>query len=209
MRVWDAAIPPLGPGGMRREELRGRSAGIIVGAVMGLTWAGSALLTLSPIVAVPVLVASVAIFAVLMTGARRLRRAAIVMPASTRARASARKLRRRFTLVIAGECAAIAAAGNILARSGHSQWIPAVICAAVGLHFVPLARLFSVQLYYATAVALCLVAASTMILGATGSPAPLWQLLPGFGAALALWATSARLLVATTTLALPPRQPAL
>jgi len=33
--------------GLSREEVRGRSAGIIVGAVMGLTWAGSALLTLN------------------------------------------------------------------------------------------------------------------------------------------------------------------
>ena len=73
-----------------------------------------------------------------------------------------------------------------------------MICAVVGLHFVALARLFSLQLYYATAMALCLVAVITMILGATGSPASLWQLVRGFGAALALWATSARLLVATS-----------
>lgn len=183
--------------GLSRDEVRGRAAGIIVGAVMGLTWVGSALLTLNSLVAVAVLVASVAIFAVLVTGARRLRRGAMTMPASTPARASLRKVGRSFILVTAGEGAAIAAAGGGLSRSGHSLWIPAVICAVVGLHFVPLARLFSLQLYYATAVALCLVAVTTMILGAAGAPAPLWQLVPGFGAALALWATSAMLLVAT------------
>ncbi len=195
----DTHLPTKAPqtDGLSRDEVRGRSAGIIVGAVMGLTWVGSALLTLSSLVAVPVLVASVAVVAVQVTGARRLRRGAMTMPASTPARASLRKARRSFTLVTAGEGAAIAAAGSILARSGHSLWIPAVICAVVGLHFVALARLFSLQLYYATAMALCLVAVITMILGATGSPASLWQLVPGFGAALALWATSARLLVAT------------
>jgi hypothetical protein len=69
-----------------------------------------------------------------------------------------------------------------------------VICAAVGLHFIPLARLFDVPLYYITGAVMCLVAATTMALGSTGSPATLWHLLPGFGAALTIWATSAGLL---------------
>ncbi len=167
--------------GLSREEVRGRAAGIIVGAVMGLTWVGSALLTLNSLVAVPALVASVAVVAVLVTGARRLRRGAMPMPASTPARASLRKVGRSFILVTAGEGAATAAVGSILSRSGHSLYFPSVICAIVGLHFVALAQLFNVQLYYATAVALCLVAVITMILGATGAPAPLWQLVPGFG----------------------------
>ena len=193
--------------GVSREEVRGRAAGIAVGAVMGLTWAGSAVSTLTSSAAVPVLIASVAVFAVLMTGARRVRRTSTTTPPSAPPGADLRKMRRRFTLVVAGEFAAIFAAFNILARTGHSQWAPAVICAAVGLHFVPLARLFRVRLYYATGAALCLVAATTMILGAAGAPAQLWQLLPGFGAALALWATSAGLLL-TMAAALPPRHPA-
>jgi hypothetical protein len=106
-------------------------------------------------------------------------------------------MQRHFTVVVATETAAIIAAANILARSGHSQWIPAVICALVGLHFVPLARLFSVPPYYATASELCPVAGSTMILGTSGAPTSLWQLLPGFGAALVLLSTSAGLLATT------------
>jgi hypothetical protein len=34
-----------------------------------------------------------------------------------------------------------------------------------------------------------------MILGTSGAPTSVWQLLPGFGAALVLWSTSAGLLV--------------
>ncbi|MDQ1378535.1 MAG: hypothetical protein QOE15_2708 [Acidimicrobiaceae bacterium] len=183
--------------GLRRDELRGVSAGVRVGAVMGLAWAASALGPLSPAVAVPVAVAGVAIFAVLMVGARRLRRVSVAMPQSAPAGVDLGRVRRRFTLVVAAECAVIAAAATILAVSGHTQWTPAVICATVGLHFVPLARLFRVSLYYATAVALCLVAVTTMILGAASAPAAIWQLLPGLGAALVLWATSAGLLVTT------------
>lgn len=183
--------------GMSSEELRGRSSGVMVGAVFGLVWVGSALPALGAVVAVPVLVASVAIFAVLMTGSRRLRVAATAVPASASPAGGADldKMPRRFTIVIVIEAVAIFATARILAESDHSQWIAAAVCMIVGLHFFPLARLFRFGLYHATAVTLLLVAGVTMLLGAAGTPPQLWQLLPGFGAALALWATGARLLL--------------
>jgi hypothetical protein len=187
------------PDGMGGDELRGRSTGVIVGAVMGVTWVGSTLGALDVAVAVPVLVVAVAVCAALMAGARRMRSGATALPASVPSGVDLGKVRSRFALVVAGESAAIAVAINVLVRSGHPQWIPAVICAAVGLHFVPLARLFKIRLYDATAVALCGVAVATMLAGAAGAPVVLWRLLPGFGAALALWATSARLLFTART----------
>lgn len=198
---------PEEPGGPGREELEGRSAGVAVCAVMGLVWAASALGGLRSLVAVPLLLAGVATMAVLLAGSRRLRQAAGKQAASPSGPADLgpadlgpidlRKVRRRFTLVVVGELAAIAVAINVLTRSGHPLWIPAVICAVVGLHFVPLARLFEVEVYDATAAAMCVVATATMILGAIGAPESVWRLLPGFGAAAALWATGARLLVTT------------
>ncbi|MEA2973246.1 MAG: hypothetical protein QOG82_1704 [Actinomycetota bacterium] len=184
--------------GFDREELRGRAAGVAVCAVMGLAWTASALGDLGSGVAVAVLAAGVAAAAVLLAGVRRLRRAD-ARPTAPSSSFDPSQVRRRFNLVVAGEIAVIAAAANILGRTGHSRWIPAVICAAVGLHFVPLARLFGLGLYYATAVALCLVAALTMFLGATGASESLWRLLPGLGTALVLWATGARLLATTPT----------
>ena len=184
--------------GMGPEELRGRSAGVTVCAVMGLTWAASALTALDAVVTVPVLIAGVGIAAVLLRGARHLRRSAIALPVSAPAGTDLGSVRRRFNLVVAGECVAIGAAINLLIRSNHPQWIPTAICTVVGLHFVPLARLFRAPLYYATGGALCLVAATTIITGALGGPEAAWQLLPGFGAAFALWATGARLLTSTT-----------
>lgn len=183
------------------EQLRGRAAGIIVCTVMGLAWTGPALLALSPVAAVPILVVSVAICAALLVGARRLQVAvasahsAAYRSSELPSEADMQNVRRRFVLVTVGEFAAIVAAGNILAWLGSSRWIPAVICAVVGLHFVPLARLFRVRLYYGTAGALCLVAATTMAFGVIGSSASLWKILPGLGAAVVLWATGALLLV--------------
>ena len=186
------------PDGFHPAELRGRGAGVTVCAVMGLLWAASALGDLGPGVAVTLLAAAAAISAVLLVGARRLRRAAATRPATSLS-FDPRQVQRRFTLVVAGEIAAIAAAVNILGRTGHARWIPAVVCVAVGLHFVPLARMFGLGLYNVTAAALCLVAAVTMVLGATGGSPALWRLLPGFGTALVLWATGARLLATTPT----------
>ncbi len=180
------------------DELRGRSAGVTVCAAMGLAWMASALGGLNGIVAVPVLVAGVAIAAVLLRGARRIRRSATAQPVSATSGTDLGSVRRRFNLVVAGECIAIGVALNLLIHTDHRRWIPTAICAVVGLHFVPLARLFNVPLYYATAGALCLVAATTVIVGAFGGPESVWQLLPGFGAALALWITGARLLAGTT-----------
>jgi len=185
--------------GMGDDELRGRSAGIVVGAVMGLVWAGSAIGVLSFVAAVPLAIAGVAICAALIAGARRLRHAAAALPASPSAGFDPGRVRSRFILVTVGESAAIAAGINILVRSGSPEWIPAMICAVVGLHFFPLARLFRVRVFYASSVTLCAIAVITVVVGMAGAPVVLWRLVPGFGAALALWATSARLLVTTAT----------
>ncbi|RZU11106.1 hypothetical protein EV645_6264 [Kribbella rubisoli] len=74
----------------------------------------------------------------------------------------------------------------------HTDAIAPVICAGVGLHFVPLARLFGVRAYYATAAVMCLLAAVTFVLAAS-APA-LWTMLPGIGAAITLYATCIALL---------------
>jgi len=165
---------------------------------MGLTWAGSALGSLSAVVAVPLLAVGVGCFVLLMVGARRLSSAAKASPAPPSSGPDLSQARHLFALVVAAEAAAIFAAVIILVRSDHADWIPATVCAAVGLHFVPLARLFRLPIYYATAAGLCLVAVTTMLLGAAGAAGSLWQLLPGFGAALVLWVTGARLLAAST-----------
>jgi hypothetical protein len=186
---------------------RGRARAIGVTAVMGLVWAGSALSGLDSAVARPVLVASVAIFVALTAGARRQRGNSPDLPqASVRTSAAAGAGTdnggRRFLQVAVVEVAAILGSAVILAASGHSVWIPAAICAVVGLHFIPLARLFGIRLYHLTALALCLVAATTLIAGATGAPDSLVRFLPCAGAALSLWATGAWLLLAR-----PPDRP--
>jgi len=165
---------------------------------MGLTWAGLALGSLSAAVAVPLLAVGVGCCILLMRGARRVRHVADALQVPSSPGPNLGLGRQRFNLVVAGEIAAILVAVVVLGRSDHGEWIPATICLVVGLHLIPLARLFRVPLYYATAAALCLVATTTMALGVAGAPEALWQLLPGIGIALALWATGATLLATST-----------
>ena len=81
--------------------------------------------------------------------------------------------------------------------------IPAVVCAGVGIHFIPLARLFHVPAYYVTAGALCLIAIATFAIAPATSTAALWTLLPGIGAALVLYATCGVLLRQSARFAAP------
>jgi hypothetical protein len=101
---------------------------------------------------------------------------------------------RSFGLIVAAEWIGLGVVTGVLGGTGHPNVIPAVIAAGVGIHFVPLARLFHVREYYATAALLCLIAIATLILAPATSTPPLWTLLPGLGSSVVLYATCAVLL---------------
>jgi hypothetical protein len=86
---------------------------------------------------------------------------------------------------------------------GHAVVIPAVVSAGVGIHFIPLGRLFHVPVYYVTAAALCLIAVATFAIAPATSTEALWTLLPGIGAALVLYATCGVLLQQSARVAAP------
>jgi hypothetical protein len=76
-----------------------------------------------------------------------------------------------------------------------SQFIPPAIALIVGLHFLPLARLFRVTFYYITGVLLCVLALVAIIALIRGlpiaGPSPYnWSLVVGIGATLILWLTA-------------------
>lgn len=63
-----------------------------------------------------------------------------------------RKMGRDFGLIFGAEGVAIFIAVNILANLHQGGWIIPTIAIIVGLHFLPLARLFKMPLYFATGV---------------------------------------------------------
>jgi len=73
---------------------------------------------------------------------------------------------------------------------GHPELILPAIAVIVGLHFIPLARLFDFPLYYWTEAAMVFVAVASFAIG----NAALRQAITCLGCGLSLWLTSAVLL---------------
>lgn len=109
----------------------------------------------------------------------------------------ARRLKRigfLFNMVFIAEGLLIGIAITICNLINHTDLIPGVIAIIVGIHFLPLASLFQIKVYYATGVLLCLLALitwlivpDTVMVGEHQILAPLSLL--GFGCALILWTT--------------------
>jgi len=173
-------------------ELRGRAIGVTVLSFFALAWLGwgtGGHLPNGPQVGLMVVAAagSIAVSAYAWSLFRRSR----PVPVD---RAGGVDVGRSFGLIVAAEWIGLGVVAGVLGGTGHPNVIPAVIAAGVGIHFVPLARLFHVREYYATAALLCLIAIATLILAPATSTPPLWTLLPGLGSSVVLYATCAVLL---------------
>jgi hypothetical protein len=95
----------------------------------------------------------------------------------------------RFGIIFGTESGLIWLCATLLARFG--LWIPIAVAVVVGLHFIPLARVFEVPLYYWTGV-LCVLA---MLGGSLIRDAGTRLLCAGLIMAALLWLTAVLLLL--------------
>ncbi|ETP70362.1 hypothetical protein G159_02195 [Planococcus glaciei CHR43] len=105
----------------------------------------------------------------------------------------------KFNLIFAAEGVSIATVNLICNATGNLNLLPILVAVIVGLHFLPLASLFRVKLYYATGLLLCLLALFTwffipenLVFG--GDEANAYMVIVGFGSALILWVTAFHIL---------------
>ena len=98
-------------------------------------------------------------------------------------------------IVNLAEFAAIVLTVAIFAATGIPQLVPPIVCLIVGLHFVPLARLFDQPEYRDTAIGLVLGAVAGLAVLTLGPSQEVSRIVVGAFAACTLWATSARLSV--------------
>ena len=77
-----------------------------------------------------------------------------------------------------------------LVRAGHASLVPALTCAVVGLHFLPLARVFDLPLYLGTGLLLIATAVIGAFLSLQGVDTGSVSSVVGPPAALVLWVTS-------------------
>lgn len=109
--------------------------------------------------------------------------------------ATGKRIWRWFGVVFGAEAVLIALASILLSNFQLSYFIPPMTGLIVGIHFLPLARLFRVPAYYITGallIVLALVALAALLLGLPlADPSPWnWSIFVGIGATITLWLTT-------------------
>lgn len=128
-----------------------------------------------------------AVLAVAILRYRRFRGAALAVAESP----EKKKADRMFHLVNAAQWIAIVIIGNVLANTGRPEWVIPAAIAIIGLHFLPLGKLFSNRPHYVTGAALLLLALAYPRLAPAGPADPVGCLGAGLILlASALWAVT-------------------
>ncbi|WP_205905321.1 hypothetical protein [Collimonas pratensis] len=97
-----------------------------------------------------------------------------------------RRTMRVFNIVNAVQWALIIIVANVFPRFGMTSWIMPSIIFIVGLHFLPLARIFSSRPHYVTGSSLMLLAIAYPLFAQAGASDPVGCL----GAGIILWASA-------------------
>jgi hypothetical protein len=172
----------------------GLAGGSLWLVIVGIVYAAWSLLTVRSALATSLL-AAMCIFAVgmylfgiaMIRGMRQL----TFLPADHPA--EGRRIRRQFATIVAAEGVAIAAVSVACGRTHHGRFIVPLILVIVGLHFLPLAKLFVVPRYYVTGALFCAIPIVTMLsipASAHIGHALSWLTIPSVGCALVSMATA-------------------
>jgi MFS family permease len=168
---------------------QGRAIGALVMTAFGAIWMISGATALSLLnweiwLIVAILTGLLCVAALLeLQAARRIP----TTPATASQSKSIQTRRRRFGIVLAFEWVPIFLVAFVLGRIGHPDFILPAIAVIVGLHFIPLARLFNCPLYYWTGISFVLVAIGSFAI----DPLAIRQAITCLGCGLALWLTTA------------------
>jgi hypothetical protein len=100
-----------------------------------------------------------------------------------------RGMRRKFMLVLVGETVAFNIAAYLLIGHHMMQYLAPAVAIVVGLHFVPLAKIFRSPHFFATAAVMTLAGIMATAAMATGNPAMAANGLADLACAIALWVT--------------------
>ncbi|MDP9108123.1 MAG: hypothetical protein M3N23_03515 [Pseudomonadota bacterium] len=163
------------------NAIYGRIKGAAIMACFGAVWLGLGLLQAGVTTAYAVLAAAITLAVPMVAGTMLVRRARrdhppmqTQWPANTR---------RTFIGINVAQWVAIFSASLLLQALGLPQWINLSIIAVVGLHFIPLARLFGYWPHYVTGMAMLIIA---LLVGTLAPNDPQTSLAP-IASGLVLW----------------------
>jgi hypothetical protein len=179
-----------------RQAVQGMASGIFFMTFFGAIWGFISAAFMTGIVQIVafILVALVTL-AFLVVGVMLMRYARSLPKASSpEDTAIGKRISLWFGIIFGLEFVLIALASTLLSIFDADIFTSAVTALIVGLHFLPLARLFRVPAYYITGTllsVLALVAIVALVLGLQiGGPSPYnWSLFVGIGTTLVLWLT--------------------
>ena len=172
-------------------ERRALTQGVLVMTTFGLAWAllGILSLDLLPLPRAAAVVVGVAAAVVcLLTARRSIQR---LSGRAVRRRQGAPRAGRVYWMVNLAQTVVVVVAVFALVRVGQAGLIPALTCAVVGTHFLPLAKVYDLPLYLWTGLLLIVIAVvgAVVLLLLEMQTGPAWSVV-GLPAALVLWATS-------------------
>lgn len=149
-----------------RIGVQGVAGGLVLMAFFTVLWGSWSLVGLPPTVGVPIIVVFALSAVAFAVEGIRLFRLARQFPAvdTTSRRAQTKSTGARFGIIFGLEGVLIGAASGVLAAAGMSDYINPVIALIVGLHFIPLARVFERTIDYYIAAWVVLAAGTGVVL---------------------------------------------
>lgn len=177
----------------RQAVQQSRASGIFFLSIFGAIWGlvGTNLLSGIGRISADILIGLVTL-AFFVIGIRLIRSARKLSDTVTPEEvAEDKRIRTWFGVVFGVELVLIMLVVLLLPKIGAGRLLSPGIALIVGVHFLPLARLFSARVYYATGALLILVAlvALFLILQHIGFLPDTWSLFSSVAAALILWLT--------------------
>ncbi len=178
-----------------RIVIKGYVSGALFMLFFGEFWASVTTLGLTTLERVLLYVVMLTVAVVLLLNAVFILRAARGLPDNPSPEAASRgkSISQWFAIVVTVETIAIVLASVLLGRADRGEFIPLAIGLIVGVHFLPLAYIFHVRVYYFTGLLMSLLALAALIalfLRITLGGPYAWAMVVGFGNALILWSTA-------------------
>ncbi|WP_274310279.1 hypothetical protein [Solibacillus daqui] len=179
-----------------RSAVHGTASGVFFMAFFGTLWANTGIMGLQgwgvPLLLVAAVTIGIALFICGVSLLRASRELTEQVSKTDLKRGT--HMRFWFNIIFAAEGLAIAITIAVCNATRHTELIPVLIAIIVGVHFIPLAPLFKVRLYYFTGALLCLLAIITLLFVPAKVTLGEHQInafmsVVGFGSALILWAT--------------------
>lgn len=181
------------PQAITPSALRGHGAGIIVCAIFAALWANWAHPILSgspgPYGWIALLVVAAISGTLLVAGVATMRRGRRMLRTNGAGDTAPRGMHRKFMWVLIGEIAGLNIAAYLLIGHHMPQYIAPAVAIIVGLHFLPLAKIFRAPHFFVTAGVMAAAGGLAAMAMATGNSAMVANGVADLVCAVTLWGT--------------------